>query len=309
MNYDLDPRVMAILRCPHCRQELVRSSDGRFSCRSCDALYGWSKTGSLDLRLRKPKPVELRFDIAPSHHLTEIPWHEELPANPTPSVDFGDTRPPIHLSKALMSYFPRAAGKDSLMLDLGCGDTVHRQVCERAGFFYVGVDIDNPKAQYLADAHALPFRDDSFDFLLSISVLEHIQFPFVVAREAYRVLRPGGLFVGSAAFLEPFHGNSFYHQSRLGILNTLLYGGFEILQVAASTTWTVFKAQAHMEAADYFPRTPRVLSSNLILLPQIMSRLWWRVGLLLKPNLRSARSSLTERNAGAFYFVAKKADT
>lgn len=300
---------MAVLRCPHCGQELVRCSDGRFSCNRCDVQYGWSKTGSLDLRLKRPKSVELYFDITPAHNLSDIPWHEELPVNPTPEVDFGKTQPPMHLSKALMSHFPRASGENSLMLDLGCGDTVHRKVCEQAGFYYVGVDIDNPKAPYLADAHALPFRDDTFEFLLSISVLEHIQFPFVVAREAYRVLRPGGLFVGSAAFLEPFHGNSFYHQSRLGILNTLLYGGFEILQVAASTTWTVFRAQAHMEAGDYFPRVPRVISSNLILFPQRMSRLWWKAGVLLKPNLRSGRRSLAERNSGAFYFVAMKAST
>lgn len=307
MNYYLNPKIKTFVRCPHCKQELTRCSDGRFSCHRCNAFFGWTASGSLDLRLKKPKSVELRFDILPSHHLTEVPWCEDLPANPTPEVDFENTHALLHLSRELMSYFPKAAGKDSLMLDIGCGNTVHRQVCEQAGFTYVGVDYDNPKAPYLADAHALPFRDESFEFLLSVAVIEHIQFPFVMVQEANRVLKSGGVFIGTVSFLEPFHSNSFYHHSRLGILNTLQYGGFEVVQIAASTSWTVFAAQARMSARTLFPKVPKVFSSNLISLPQRMSDIWWKLVRSIKPSI--ARSRHMDRTTGAFYFVSKKPAT
>ncbi len=45
------------------------------------------------------------------------------------------------------------------------------------------------------DAQRLPFRDASFDFVLSVNLLEHVPSPQAVASEAARVLRPGGRFL------------------------------------------------------------------------------------------------------------------
>lgn len=306
MAHDLNPDVEAVLQCPGCCVQLARTSNAKLSCYKCGSVYGSNATGSLDLRLQKPRSVSLTFHVPFPFDETDIPYSEDLPPSPSPQVDFGAVPIPRHLTRELMSYFPKASGKGSLMLDLGCGNAGHRQVCEHAGFTYVGIDYENPEAPLLADAHALPFRDESFEFLLSAAVFEHIQFPFVAIREAQRVLKPGCIFIGTVAFLEPFHANSFYHHSRMGTLNTLLYGGFHIVHVAASTKWTVFAAQARMSGQTLFPRLPNAVSRSLILLPERMSRAWWRVGLLLKS--RITRSRKADAMSGAFYFVVKKPD-
>jgi len=75
---------------------------------------------------------------------------------------------------------------------------------ERAREF--GLEISHSPA----DAHALPFPDDSFDGLVSLQVLEHVREPTRVISEMSRILKPGGRFFVSCenylAFWEDHYG-------------------------------------------------------------------------------------------------------
>lgn len=57
----------------------------------------------------------------------------------------------------------------------------------------------------VGDAHALPFRTGTFDHYVAMNVFEHLRDPVGAAREAMRVLRPGGEIVIHTAFLQPVH--------------------------------------------------------------------------------------------------------
>ncbi|MBE9552988.1 MAG: methyltransferase domain-containing protein [Proteobacteria bacterium] len=60
------------------------------------------------------------------------------------------------------------------------------------GLNYVTVDMFDPDADHAADLTALPFRDESFDFVICSHVLEHIEDDRAAMAELFRVLVPGG---------------------------------------------------------------------------------------------------------------------
>jgi ubiquinone/menaquinone biosynthesis C-methylase UbiE len=90
------------------------------------------------------------------------------------------------------------------LLDIGCGTGHSRAIYAGAVKSYLGVDLSpasvaTARAAYpedewqVADACALPFPDGSFDVVAFSSVLHHIPDFTRAVREAYRVLRPGGV--------------------------------------------------------------------------------------------------------------------
>lgn len=90
---------------------------------------------------------------------------------------------------------------DGLILDVGAG---YRPV------YYSNVVnfemMDYPTTDVIGVADRLPFKDDSFEGVVSIAVLEHVKDPFRCAAEIARVLKPGGWLKCCAPFLQPLHG-------------------------------------------------------------------------------------------------------
>jgi len=107
----------------------------------------------------------------------------------------------------------------SPVLDLGCGfGEFMRGFTDKK--IDVGVDI-NPKDLFaasksnryknlvLADARDLPFLDNTFETIVSISTLEHIKNPKKTLNECYRVLKPGGTLIATIE-TDKVDKNSFY---------------------------------------------------------------------------------------------------
>jgi len=71
-----------------------------------------------------------------------------------------------------------------LTLDVGCGKYKRGNI---------GIDYSRDSdADVIADAHYLPFKDECFDKVISVAVLEHSPNPLNFLKEQYRVLKKGG---------------------------------------------------------------------------------------------------------------------
>jgi len=138
---------------------------------------------------------------------------------------------------------PILRGPDCRVLDLGCGEGASRIRFEQQAqaIEWYGVDIaDSPEvAGRLAEVERvitfdgvnLPFGDQCFDVIFSRQVFEHVRHPDALAREAARVLKPGGAFVGSVAYLEPYHSRSIFNFTPYGVMTVLGDAGLEVSEL------------------------------------------------------------------------------
>jgi len=100
-----------------------------------------------------------------------------------------------------MVYWTARGCRPGRMLDLGCGEG---SLLEAAGMGGTGVDLHPERLSLatrkklhvaLADGSNLPFADYSFDMVICMEVLEHVQDMAGVISEVHRVLKPGGRWI------------------------------------------------------------------------------------------------------------------
>lgn len=299
-----------LLACPDCLGP-VDNTAHMLQCTACGATY--ARAGGapqLDLRLPRPKRRSITLEVgtqameSPPCLAADLPPKADSKIPDWAHISFDKGLAYGNgLTPELVSYFPRADGPDQWMLDLGCGNKRYEELCRSVtGLNYVGVDFSGDEPDLLADVHALPFKAQSFDFILSIAVLEHVQFPDVAMAEAFRVLKPGGLLVGTVAFLETFHLDSHFHMTHLGTLRVLRTAGFDIVAIAPNRQWPGLRAQAVM---SLFPALPRRLREAAVMPLDALSKILWAFKRVFRREEASDRQRLLE-TTGGFRFVARR---
>lgn len=97
------------------------------------------------------------------------------------------------------------------VLDVGCADRwIESALAPDASYIGLdypatGRDLYHANPTVYADAARLPFIDASFDTVVMLEVLEHVELPQAALSEASRVLRPGGRLLLTMPFLYPMH--------------------------------------------------------------------------------------------------------
>lgn len=91
-----------------------------------------------------------------------------------------------------------------------------------------------PSTNVVGDGAELPFRDGTFDGIISHAVMEHVKDPFGYARELVRVLKPGARFICHSAFLQPVHAypDHYFNTTLEGL--KLLFKGARIIEAGVA---------------------------------------------------------------------------
>ena len=94
--------------------------------------------------------------------------------------------------------------KDAKILEMGCGRGEFLNEFTKLGMNGFGIDLSNYADKFCENAEIkivditkekIPYQDNSFDVVFSKSFIEHFYYPEKIFQEAYRVLKPAGVFI------------------------------------------------------------------------------------------------------------------
>jgi SAM-dependent methyltransferase len=146
-----------------------------------------------------------------------------------------------HLYKDLCALRPFLFG--GRWLDVGCGIKPYEGIFDRVEC-YIGLDHPlslkghygmGTRSDVWGDAAVLPFKSNSFDGVLSIFLMEHLQNSAEHLRETCRVLKIGGKLLISAPFVWPLHGEpwDFARYTSFGLIQLVERAGFRVEKIKA----------------------------------------------------------------------------
>lgn len=154
--------------------------------------------------------------------------------------------PDDHSRQATSKYFADRLLKPGntirQVMDLGCGagSSLDYFREKNPAINWVGLDIvRSPDIEsrievwgefVLYDGIHMPFDDNQFDLIYCSQVFEHVRRPADLLQEVYRVLRPGGYFVGSTSHLEPFHAHSVWNYTPYGFSLLIEEAGLRLVE-------------------------------------------------------------------------------
>ncbi len=95
--------------------------------------------------------------------------------------------------------------KNTKLLDFGCGSGLFVSELAKKGFDSHGIDISDEAVRFgelqgiknlgVIDSHKINFADNTFDVVMTLDVLEHLEDESWALKEIERVLKPDGVFI------------------------------------------------------------------------------------------------------------------
>ena len=116
------------------------------------------------------------------------------------SIDWRLTHSYIIATLQLRAVIASGRYAKGMLLDVGCGNKPFLHVFKNKIKRHIGIDLPstrhiNSEIDAFASGDDIPFKDNSFDTILTTSVLEHVKEPQKMFNEMYRVLKKGSYLI------------------------------------------------------------------------------------------------------------------
>lgn len=130
---------------------------------------------------------------------------------------------------------------NSVVVDIGCGTKPYQKFVQ-SGVKYIGIDLDtaNNNVDIVSSAYEIDIESGSADYVVSFQVLEHLEEPYLMLKEAYRLLKPGGELCITFPMSWHLHEEpyDFFRFTEYGMTYLLTKAGFiQIVVIRQGTTY------------------------------------------------------------------------
>jgi len=189
------------------------------------------------------------------------------------------------------------------MLDVGGGTgTRYRKLFKTEN--YICLDIDpslNP--DIVGSADQLPFPSESFDFIFSSQMLEHVKFPRICISEMYRCLQNDGYLLITVPQSNELHSepHDYWRYTRFGMELLLTEAGFQIVGEQQRGAFPSVIAQ--MRIRRWIDSTDVYNNKKWLLILYPVSRAYTKIARILDSKYTSEAS---RRHALGWTFLVQK---
>lgn len=146
----------------------------------------------------------------------------------------------LHLSDLRLAMEAVGTPLPLRLLDYGCGGSPYRSLFPHADYRRADfLQKEGDRLDYVLQENSrVAEQSETFDFILSTQVLEHVGHPSVYLEECHRLLKPGGKLYLATHGMYPDHGCPYdYHRwTAEGLIRDLESAGFKICRVEKQTT-------------------------------------------------------------------------
>jgi len=134
-----------------------------------------------------------------------------------------------------------------IVVDLGCGLMPYKELISQNANVkkYIGIDLEQPTYYGMVnpdltwDGKTIPLENNSVDCIIATEVLEHCYEPEILLIEAYRVLKPGGVFFCTVPFIWHLHETPYdeYRYTPFSLRKKIENSGFSSIEIKALGGW------------------------------------------------------------------------
>ena len=153
-------------------------------------------------------------------------------------IDWKDTNSYLMATLQLEAVLSARKYAKGRLLDVGCGNKPFLHVFEDSVDGYIGIDMPstrhlNKEINVFSSGMHLPFKANSFDTILTSSVLEHVKEPQKMLDEMHRVLRKGSYLILTTPCLYGLHEqpHDYFRYTKYSLKMMAEKSGFKVVHI------------------------------------------------------------------------------